>query len=744
MRVLHLITTLDRGGAEFQLLELCRALAARGRVRPAVAFLKGDGELSAEFLAAGVAVAQVGQASPWSAAALLREVRPDVLHTHLFKADLLGAALARRCGVPALVSTKHNEDPYLLEPLWNRLGRAAAARAGRVIAISQAVARFTRETLAIPEGKVREIRYGLDPDRIPRGDGAAFRAALGIAPDAPLVVAVARLSRQKGLDLLVEAARILRERIPAARVVLVGRGEEERALRDLARSRGLDGTVVFAGFLADAAPAFAAADVVAMPSRWEGFGLVALEAMASGRPVVAADVGGLPEVLGDQGTLVPPGDAKALAAALERALAPGSLAAVRSGAAGEPLLRRVREEFSLDRAAGAHESLYEEVLGRRTGSASAGRRTTRILFVARAGTGGAAIHLRMLLERLDRGRFEATVAVSPVENPRYPEEISALGARVVPVPMERDPAPLRDLASFHAVRALVRSGEFDLVHAHTSKPGAFARLAAEGNGTPVIYTPHGWYFAKAPSAAARALYLRAERRLGARGGLVHCVCEAEGDLAVAEGVAPRGRIRVIPNAVPGQPPEDPLRIEALRMELGIPPGHVVALMAARLMPPKDPLGLIAAARGLAADSGATVLIAGSGSLLAECQAAAGPGVLVLGERDDVSDLLALADVAVLATRYEACPYFALETAAAGKPLVAPAFAVPRGLLGGLEPYDPADPGSLSRALAGVLAPEARDRRAALGAAAREAWEREFTPERWIARMEAMYDEALRG
>lgn len=752
MRVLHIVTTLDRGGAEGQLLALCRRMAERGDVEPTVAFLKGHGELAAEFLAAGIPVARAGQASPLGAGRILREARPDVVHTHLFKADLLGAWLAPRAGVP-LVSTKHNEDPYLREGPWRWLGRRAALRAARVVAISHAVEGFLRRTLDLPPDRLRVIHYGIAPRRSPPGGGPAFRAAFGIPAEAPLAVAPARLTRQKGLDLLVEAARSVKARVPGARFALVGRGEEERTLRDLVRARGLDGTVVFAGFLPDPAPALAAADVVVIPSRWEGFCLAALEAMAAGRPVVAAAAGGLPEVLGDAGTLVPVEDAKALAEALVRALGPEAVEAARSGAAGEAGRRRAREEFSLDTAAAAHEALYREVLGGagRGGRASPGpgapavvssRRPMRLLLVARAGTGGAGRHLRMLLERLDRARFAATVAVSPLEDPAFPAALEALGARALPIPMERDPSPVRDLASFRAVRALVRSGEFDLVHAHASKPGAFARLAAARDGIPVVYTPHGWYFEYAPGAAARAIYLRAERRLAARGGLIHCVSEEEGEAAVREGIAPADRVRVIPNAVPAPPPVPPERIESLRRDLGLASGETVVLMAARLAPPKDPLAFLAAADRVAGEAGARFLLAGSGPLLEECRAAAGQGSLVLGERGDVADLLALCDVAVLATRYDACPYFALEAAAAGRPVAAPVAALPRGLAPGLEPYDPADPDSLPRVLAALLAPGAAARRAALGAAARDAWQAGFAPERWIAGMEGLYFAAL--
>ena len=164
VKVLHLLTTLDRGGAEHQVAALCRAFAARGRVEPVVAYLKGDGELTAGLLAAGIPVAHLGgggagaPAAILRAALLLREVKPDIVHTHLFKADLLGAALVRRDGARALISTKHNEDPYLRRSPWGALGRRAALRARRVVAISDAVARFVQGTLDLHAGHLTTIR----------------------------------------------------------------------------------------------------------------------------------------------------------------------------------------------------------------------------------------------------------------------------------------------------------------------------------------------------------------------------------------------------------------------------------------------------------------------------------------------------------------------------------------------------------------------------------------------------------
>ncbi|MDP9340755.1 MAG: glycosyltransferase family 4 protein, partial [Actinomycetota bacterium] len=182
---------------------------------------------------------------------------------------------------------------------------------------------------------------------------ARARAGLGL-PLGPLVVCVGRLSRQKAQDVLLDAWPSVRSAVPGATVALVGDGPEEPALR----ARGLPG-VLFAGWRDDVAEWLAAADVVAIPSRWEGLPLVVLEAMARGRSVVSADADGMAESLGaDAGAIVPREDPPALAAALvERLLDPARASEeARSGR------RRVEREFDLATAGQAMAEVYAEVL----------------------------------------------------------------------------------------------------------------------------------------------------------------------------------------------------------------------------------------------------------------------------------------------------------------------------------------------------------------------------------------------
>lgn len=366
-RVLHLITTLDRGGAENALLHLCRGMRESSDWDPRVGYLKGDGELTPEFEAAGIAVEDVAlgtlriDRALTHVSRLLAEFEPDVVHTHLFKADCLGAAVAGSTARPVLVSTKHNEDDYLSgrDPAslaWRTLGRGAARRADAVVAISDGVARFVRAHLGTAPARLETIRYGVP--ELPRGDGAYFRAVHGLPDDAPVVLCAARLEPQKDHETLFRAFAALPEEL-GAHLVLLGRGSREAELRKLAGDR-----VVFAGFVENPVDAYAAADVIALSSRHEGLGLVLVEAALAGVPAVATNVGGIAEAVRDgvTGLLAPAADAdaasKALGTSLARLLGDADERA-RMGAAARDF---ARERFSVERYVREHLALYAELL----------------------------------------------------------------------------------------------------------------------------------------------------------------------------------------------------------------------------------------------------------------------------------------------------------------------------------------------------------------------------------------------
>lgn len=359
MNILHVITSLARGGAENQLLLLAAHQRAAGH-QVAVAGLKEPSDLAPAFAAAAVTPHALGlrrYGDPGPVArlrALVAALRPDIVHAHLPPAELYTRlALAGR--PERLVITRHNDERFAPVVGQRLLSRWCAARAARVVCISEAVRRWT--TIAgqgpgLDPGHCTVIRYGLDP--------SPFMAATP-APDlgraGPLVGTLARLVPQKGLDVLLEAFAMVP---PPSCLVIAGDGPLLPMLAARAAQPGLAGRVRLLGPRADAAAVLAALDLFVLPSRWEGFGLVLLEAMASGLPIVASFVSAIGEVVEDGTTarLVPPDDPAALAAALSALLAdPARRQAM--GAAGRA---RVRERFAPQGMVAAMLDLYRAVL----------------------------------------------------------------------------------------------------------------------------------------------------------------------------------------------------------------------------------------------------------------------------------------------------------------------------------------------------------------------------------------------
>jgi glycosyltransferase involved in cell wall biosynthesis len=362
-----LITELLPAGAERIVYELATRLPKeRWDVRVASLRSPGgdDGAVARDLRAAGLEVAPLrfrGKLDPLATLRFLRLVRrwrPDVLHAHLFHANL-AARLFGRLGARHVVSTLHIVERRQL-PARRFLERLTASRDDMTVCVSPAVSRHARAALGAHADRVRVISNGIDLSRFADPpDRASARAALALPADAEVVGSVGRLDRQKGLDLLVEAfAQLARER-PKALLVLAGVGPEEESLRRQAATLNVAERVRFLGFQEGVPRVLAALDVFCMPSRWEGFGLSLVEALAAGVPTVASDVDSLPDVQGSAGVLVPPGHPPSLAQALEDLLNDPEARAALSEK-GPPQAAKYDVQLMVD----AYAALYEELLAR--------------------------------------------------------------------------------------------------------------------------------------------------------------------------------------------------------------------------------------------------------------------------------------------------------------------------------------------------------------------------------------------
>jgi glycosyltransferase involved in cell wall biosynthesis len=284
------------------------------------------------------------------------QIDPDLVHLHSAKAGLAGR-LALRGHRPTIYQPHAWSFDAVSGPVratalaWER----AAGRWAHVLLCVSEAERQRGTTHGI-DGPWRVIENGVDLDTFAVADvvaRAAARADLGLGAG-PLVVCVGRLTRQKGQDVLVAAWPQVRERVPDAEVALVGRGPDRERLA----ARKAPG-VRLVGQRSDVTSWLAAADVVAVPSRWEGMSLAVLEAMAVGRSVVATDAPGAREALGGEaGAVVPLADPSALAAALATRL----LDRPRADAEGAAGRRRAEARFELRRSAAAVAAMYEDLV----------------------------------------------------------------------------------------------------------------------------------------------------------------------------------------------------------------------------------------------------------------------------------------------------------------------------------------------------------------------------------------------
>jgi glycosyltransferase involved in cell wall biosynthesis len=365
MVVLEVVVSTQAGGGPQHVLTLANGLRARGW-EPVVAGPR-DGTLFDRFTAAGIEIVEVAtnRLRPDALLTLMRLVhgrRIRLVHSHGKGAGLHGRLAARMLGVPA-VHTFHGlhfeRYPAPLRGAYLALERRLSRWTATVVSVSRAQEREALALNLFPRAISRVILNGVDiaalnAEALDRPDA---RAALGLEPGAVVVGCAARFDEVKRLDLLLKAAAaVTTSRLTVA---LVGSGAEDRRLRALASSLGLDGRVKFAGEVPSAARLFRAFDVYAAPSRKEGLPLAVLEAMALGVPVIASDIPGHREVLGDACEGLVEGTVDGFAAALDRLLSdPAGMRAW-----GAQNRTRARSEFDAAQMVSAVDALYRDVLG---------------------------------------------------------------------------------------------------------------------------------------------------------------------------------------------------------------------------------------------------------------------------------------------------------------------------------------------------------------------------------------------
>ncbi|MBS0266752.1 MAG: glycosyltransferase [Planctomycetes bacterium] len=377
LKVVHLVISLDCGGMERIVLDLIREGKKRGQI-VSVICMERPGTLSADAEALGGHIyclqkrpgLQLSTFKRYEA--LLRELQPDLVHSHSIGCLFYCGPAARSLGIP-VVHTEHINN--IGHPMAGRFQRWrktwlwswAARFCQRFVCVSADIAAVLEQQRIVPKAKLRVLLNGIDTGRIASAESSAeLRESLQIPAGARVVGTVGRLNPIKSQHLLVRAFAKLKPQFPDTHLLLVGDGPARAQIESLVSELQLADSVHLAGYQSEPQNYLKLMNVFALPSSLEGLPLVILEAWAAGLPVVATAVGGVPDLIrhGDNGYLIPRGDELALQESLTNLLKDSSLA--------ESMGQRARQEavsqYDLSRMAGDYATQYRELLdGRRRG-----------------------------------------------------------------------------------------------------------------------------------------------------------------------------------------------------------------------------------------------------------------------------------------------------------------------------------------------------------------------------------------
>jgi len=363
---MHIIDSMTFGGAEVLLRDLTRALLARD-IRVSVCY-NTHGPIAQEIAAMEVSITRLshfGRVDPLLLGRIftrIRQNRPDIVHTHLFKSDLHGRLAARMAGVPVVISTLHNCHNWARNPILGNLYGANARLADHLIAVSDEVRDYSIRYTHVDPKRTTTIANAIPLARFEnkRAEGKKIREEFNVPENSPLLGIVARLTEQKDHDNFLHAAQRILQDAPEARFLIVGDGPLAESLKVLAATLRIQNSVIFTGNRKDIPLVLAALDILVFSSRWEGLPVALLEGLASSLPVVATNVGGVPGVIqhGVTGLLVPPSNPDALASSCLSLIKDTSL----RGKIAQAGYEHVQANYGMDGMVNRTVALYQSLL----------------------------------------------------------------------------------------------------------------------------------------------------------------------------------------------------------------------------------------------------------------------------------------------------------------------------------------------------------------------------------------------
>jgi glycosyltransferase involved in cell wall biosynthesis len=618
----------------------------------------------------------------WQIYRLLQRERPQVVHTHKAKAGVIGRLTALASGTPVRVHTFHGHvlNGYfgpLKSKAFTVIERLLARTTSRLIAPSARLAddlATTYRVAARERFQVIPLGFDLSPFEKCESHRGKLRAELGVRPDTKLVAIIGRMVPVKDHATFVAAAELVARRRPDVHFVFVGRGALEEKIRADVRRRGLEDRSHFLGWRHDLPVIYADLDVVTLSSINEGTPVSIIESIASGVPVVATEVGGIPDTLrnGALGFLVPPRDSLAMAAAIDRAFASEARDKARA-------LRAHMEEYGAERLCRDLGALYVNLLGRnfvpraqpRPPAIPADAKRPKVIHViTRLIAGGAQENTILSCHGL-KDRYDVLLVTGPPEGHEGSliEDVARRGIRTIVMPeLVRPISPVVDAAAFKKLMDLFSAEQPDIVHTHSSKAGVVGRAAAWFARVPVIiHTNHGLPYYDFQTLRQRALFWSAEKIATSVTHKVVCVGEEMKRKSIAGRLGPPELFEVIHSGIEI---ERFLNARSERAKLGIDESERVVGVVSRMARHKGHRFLVEAA-----PPGVHLLFVGDGEARSDLEKQVkerGVKATFLGHvpPDEVPNLIASMDLLVHPSLWEGLPRAAVQALLVGRPVVA--------------------------------------------------------------------------
>ncbi|MFH1784737.1 MAG: glycosyltransferase [bacterium] len=356
VRVLHLITSLNMGGTEKYVLNLTKALKERFSFH--VGYIKEEGPIAEALREEGINVIRINNF--FSLYRFLEHNDIQILHTHLYRANIMGRLIGKISRVPVIISSQRSIDAW---KRWHHvmIDKWTMHFADYIIANSEATKDLLTRREKVSASKIEVIYNGVDTAAyVPSVSGEVVRERLGISQDIPVIGYVGRLHPEKGVDFIPRIASELRKTIPQFKVLVIGDGPFKQRLKHAISKESLSEHIVLLGTKDDILSFIDVMDVVILPSREESFSQAALESMKMEKPVIASDVGGMGELIdsGKNGILMHPGRPIAFAQAILSLLENRPMAEK----IGEAARKKVTENFDIKEMIEKTENIYMKLI----------------------------------------------------------------------------------------------------------------------------------------------------------------------------------------------------------------------------------------------------------------------------------------------------------------------------------------------------------------------------------------------